>query len=76
MKVLLDECLPRGLVHDLAGDHEVVTVPDAGWAGKSNGELLRLAADQFDVFVSADQKLPFQQNLSDAQIGVGARLRR
>jgi hypothetical protein len=43
MRVLLDECLPRKLKNDLAG-HDVRTVPDMGWAGKKNGELLQLAA--------------------------------
>jgi hypothetical protein len=37
MRILLDECLPRRLKFDLVG-HEVDTVPEAGWAGKSNGE--------------------------------------
>ena len=35
-----------------------------GWAGKTNGELLRLAEQEFDVFLTADQKLPNQQNLA------------
>jgi len=42
MKLLLDECLPRKLKHHLPG-HVCHTVPEAGWAGKKNGELLRLA---------------------------------
>jgi hypothetical protein len=45
-------------------------VPDAGWAGKSNGDLLGLASGQFDVFVTVDQNLPAQQDLSGLQIGV------
>ena len=61
MRVLLDECLPRRLKRSISG-HEVVTVPEVGWAGKSNGELLGLASDQFDVFVTVDQNLPAQQN--------------
>ena len=66
MRVLLDECLPRRLKRSLA-DHEVVTVPEAGWAGKSNGDLLRLASERFDVFVTVDRNLPAQQ---DRQAGV------
>ena len=62
MKLLLDESLPRGLKRDLAA-HEVVTVPEQGWAGKDNGELLSLADKQFDVFVTADQGIEYQQNL-------------
>jgi uncharacterized protein (DUF433 family) len=44
-------------------DHEVVTVPEAGWAGIKNGELLRLAQAQFDVFITVDQNLSFQQHM-------------
>jgi predicted nuclease of predicted toxin-antitoxin system len=43
MRVLLDECLPRKLKNDLPG-HAARTVPEMGWAGKKNGELLQLAA--------------------------------
>jgi predicted nuclease of predicted toxin-antitoxin system len=60
MRVLLDECLPRRLKRAISG-HEVVTVPEAGWAGRSNGELLKLASYQFDVFVTVDRNLPAQQ---------------
>ena len=47
MRILIDECLPKKLKLDLT-DHFVQTVPDAGWAGKQNGELLRLAELDFD----------------------------
>ena len=63
MRVLLDECLPRNLKREVQG-HEVTTVPEMGWAGKKNGELLRLAASRFDAFVTIDQGIPFQQNLA------------
>lgn len=43
MRVLIDECLPRPLKGEITG-HEVMTVPEAGWAGTKNGALLRLAA--------------------------------
>jgi hypothetical protein len=69
MRVLLDECLPRRL-RGAVPDHKLVTVPDAGWAAKSNGDLLGLASGQFDVFVTVDQNLPAQQDLSGLQIGV------
>ena len=62
MRVLLDECLPRRLKRSIAG-HDVVTVPEAGWAGRSNGDLLALAGERFDVFVTVDRNLPAQQNL-------------
>ncbi len=53
MRVLLDECLPRRLRGELQG-HDVTSVPEVGWSGKSNGELLQLAAGPFDVFVTID----------------------
>ncbi len=62
MRILLDESLPRRLRATFAG-HEVVTVVEAGWSGLRNGELLRVAAERFDVFVTADQNLQYQQNL-------------
>ena len=52
MRVLLDECLPRRLKRELVG-HEVRTAPEMGWASKRNGELLALAAGEFDVFLTA-----------------------
>ena len=69
MRVLLDECLPRRLSRELPG-HEVLTVSEAGWAAVSNGTLLRRAAESFDVFVTVDRNLTFQQNLSDLRIAV------
>lgn len=49
MRLLLDESLPRKLKARLA-PHEVRTVPEMGWASKSNGELLRLAEQEFESF--------------------------
>ena len=69
MKILLDECVPRGLRRYLAG-HEVLTVPEAGWGGIKNGRLLTLAQDSFDVFLTVDQNIPFQQNLPLFRIAV------
>jgi hypothetical protein len=68
-RVLLDERLPRHLKRSLAG-HEVRTVPEAGWASKENGELLALAVDKYDVFVTVDRNLTFQQNVEKLQIAV------
>ena len=56
MRVLLDECVPRALRHELPG-HEVKTVAEAGWTGAKNGELLRLGARQFDVLLTVDSNL-------------------
>ena len=63
MRVLLDECLPRRLKRTIPG-HDVTTVPEAGWAGRSNGDLLALASERFDVFITVDRNLLSQQNLS------------
>ena len=60
MKVLLDECLPKKLKLDLEADF-VQTVPEAGWAGTKNGELLRLAEQNFDVLLTNDQNIEHQQ---------------
>lgn len=68
-RVLLDECLPRGLKNSLA-DHDARTVPEAGWGGKANGELLALAQGEFDVFVTVDRNLTFQQNLDNLRVAV------
>lgn len=69
MRLLLDESLPRRLKAHLA-PHEVRTVPEMGWAGKSNGELLRLAEQGFTVFMTADRRIPDQQNLRTFRIAV------
>jgi len=62
MKVLIDECLPKKLKYALTG-HFTQTVPEAGWAAKQNGELLRLAEEEFDVLLTNDQNMERQQNL-------------
>lgn len=69
MRILLDESLPRELKQELPG-HDVQTVQDAGWSGLKNGELLRLAAERFDLFVTADQNLQYQQNLGALPLSV------
>ena len=69
MRLLLDECIDRRLANDLAG-HEVRTVPQMGWAGIKNGALLTLAEKEFDVFVTVDRNLSFQQNLPEFNIAV------
>ena len=53
----------RRLSRALAG-HTVSTVVEAGWSGVKNGRLLSLAAAQFDVFITADQNLQYQQNIA------------
>lgn len=69
MRVLLDECVDRRLAAEIAG-HDVTTVPDAGWAGLANGELLAEAQQGFDAFITVDRNLPSQQDLSRFSIAV------
>lgn len=70
MRILLDECVPRRLVSALSG-YDIHTVADKGWTGKKNGELLKLmAAEQFDILMTIDQNLQYQQNLSQFSISV------
>ncbi len=69
MKILLDECVPKKLKGHLA-NHEVWTVPQAGWAGKKNGVLLALAAERFPVLITVDKDLPYQQNIQGWRIMV------
>ena len=69
MRVLLDESLPRPLGPLLDG-HSARTVTGMQWTGLSNGELLRAAAEHFDVVLTADQNIEFQQNLKTLPIAV------
>jgi hypothetical protein len=69
MKLLLDECIDRKLVKEFVG-YEVKTVPQMGWAGVKNGQLLALAEAEFDVFVTVDRNLSFQQNLPQFDMAV------
>lgn len=62
MRLLLDECLARNLKRDLVG-HDVKTVVEAGYSGMKNGALLRAASANFDVLITVDRNLPFQQNI-------------
>ncbi len=71
MRVLLDECAPRALKRHLApSGHACSTVQEQGWSGIRNGQLLNLAEGQFDVFITVDASLRFQQNLSGRNIAV------
>ncbi|MDT7604293.1 MAG: hypothetical protein QOF61_2290, partial [Acidobacteriota bacterium] len=69
MRVLLDECVPRKLRRELP-EHEVLTVTERGWSGVKNGKLLALAESEFDVFLTVDQNLKFQQNLQAFSISI------
>ena len=70
MRILLDECVPRRLKREFSG-HDVHTVPEMGWSGTKNGELLQLMARQgFDVLVTADQGIRHQQNPQAAGVAL------
>lgn len=69
MKLLIDECVDWRLLRDLT-DHDVKTVKQAGWENVKNGALLRLAATQFDVFLTVDTNLPYQQNAGQLELAV------
>jgi predicted nuclease of predicted toxin-antitoxin system len=69
VNILLDECVPARLGRSLTG-HSVTTVQRRGWAGIKNGDLLALAQNEFDVFITVDRKLSAQQDLSKFRISV------
>ena len=69
MKVFLDECINWRLARDLVG-HDVKTAQQMGWTTIQNGALLSLASQHFDVFVTLDRNLSFQQNLDSFSIDV------
>jgi predicted nuclease of predicted toxin-antitoxin system len=69
MRILLDESVPRKLAFELTA-HETQTVQKRGWAGLKNGALLRAASQEFEVLVTADSNLEFQQNPATLPIAV------
>jgi len=69
MDILLDECIDQRLARELVG-YNVRSVPQMGWAGIKNGRLMALAEQQFDVFLTVDRNLSFQQNLPKFNIAV------
>ena len=69
MRILLDECVPWPM-QELLADHECINVQGRGWAGIKNGDLLRLAAAEFDLFITSDQGIRYQQNLVNLEIAI------
>jgi len=69
MRILLDECIP-GPMHQILPDHKCSTAQQQGWGGTKNGQLLDLAKDHFDLFITSDQKLRYQQNLAGRRIAI------
>jgi predicted nuclease of predicted toxin-antitoxin system len=71
MRVLIDECAPSALRNALSRrGHNCRTVQEEGWSGKKNSELLGLAEIQFDVLVTVDTILRYQQKLTGRRIAV------
>jgi len=69
MKILIDESLPRYLKRVLT-DYEARTVQEMGWAGIKNGKLLSLAEVDFEVFLTADKNIRYQQNLKGRKLAI------
>ena len=69
MRILLDECVPAALAK-LLPEHQCSTVQKQGWGGVKNGELLRRAESAFDIFITADKSLRYQQNLAGRRIAI------
>ena len=63
MRILLDECVPKGLKRFFPPAHEVLTVAEVGWSGLTNGVLLGKASEQFEVFISVDASVRYQLRL-------------
>ena|ERR1700686_2282469 len=71
MRLLIDECVPRKLKFMFAaGGHHCETVRESGFGSKTNGELLALAELVFDVLITIDQNIRYQQNLTEREIAV------
>ena len=68
-RVLFDENMPRKLRRDLPG-FAIRTAQEEGWSAFKNGALLTRAAMTFDVFVTIDQRMRYQQNMTRFDIGV------
>ncbi len=69
MRILLDECVPWPM-HKLLVGHDCTTAQQRGWGGIKNGDLLRLAEGEFDLFITSDQNIRYQQNLAGRQIPI------
>jgi hypothetical protein len=69
VRIVLDECVPWPLVKHL-GVHACTSPQRSGWGGFENGELLKLAEADYDLFVTSDQNLRYQQNLANRKIAI------
>jgi len=69
MRILLDECVPWPM-HKLLSGHSCSTVKGKGWGGIKNGDLLQRAEGEFDLFITSDQNIRYQQNLTGRRIAI------
>ena len=69
MKILIDECVPRPIIKFLVG-HIAKTAQEVGWGVYNNGQLLRLAENEYDLFITADQNIRYQQNLKGRKLAI------
>ena len=69
MRILLDECVPWPM-HQLLTSHSCTTLPAKGWGGIKNGDLLERAEAEFDLFITTDQNIRYQQNLAGRRIAI------
>ena len=69
MKILLDECVPWPM-HKLLVGHNCTTAQKRGWHAVKNGELIQKAETEFELFITCDQNIRYQQNLQDRRIAI------
>lgn len=69
MRILLDECVPWPM-HRLLSSHVCTSVQAQGWSGIRNGDLLQRAEADFDLFITSDQNIRYQQNLAGRRIAI------
>lgn len=69
MKILFDECVPWPM-HRFLASNFCISVQAQGWSGIRNSELLKRAEDEFDLLITADQNILYQQNLAGATISI------
>ena len=69
MRILLDECVPWPM-HKLLAGHECTTAQKRGWGGIKNGDLLQRAEGEFELFITSDQNIRYQQNLAGRRIAI------
>jgi predicted nuclease of predicted toxin-antitoxin system len=71
MRILVDECLPVALKGTLTGlGHECEAVRKAGFGAKKNGELLRIAEGRWDVLLTSDRNIKYQQNMTGRNVSI------